>query len=151
MADGYEFIAGRLKGEAAEARGCQKPYDFAAWKTDVVCIRLLSNDVGGMRRAEKVEEMTPTLIDGCAAFIRKVRACNPAAHIIWILPGSQTMPEIGVAAVERCKAEGIEKLSYFSVPDYGENDLGARNHPNAAYNERLGQLLAAEIRRVLSI
>ena len=149
MADGYEQIVGPMKGEAAEARGCQKPYDFSSWKADVVCIRLLSNDVGGMRRAEKVEEMTPALIDGCAAFIKKVRACNPEAHIIWILPATETMPEIGVAAVEHCQKEGMDRLSYFAVPDYGEKDLGARNHPNAAYNERIGALVAEEIRRVV--
>ena len=148
MADGYDRIVGRLKGEAAEARGCQKPYDFAAWKADVVCIRLLSNDIGGMRHVEKVDELTPVLIEGAARFIRKVRACNPAAHIIWILPRSESIPDIGIAAVERCQAEGIDRLSYFAVPGYCEDDLGARNHPNAAYNERLGKLLAEEIRRV---
>ena len=59
------------------------------------------------------------------------------------------MPEIGVAAVERCQKEGMDRLSYFAVPDYGESDLGARNHPNAAYNERIGALVAEEIRRVV--
>ncbi len=149
MADGYEQIVGPLKGGAAEARGCQKKYDFAAWKADVVCIRLLSNDIGGMRRENNEAEMTPVLIEGAARFIRKVRACNPEAHIIWILPGSHSIPDIGVAAVERCLAEGLDRISHFAVPDYGPDDLGARNHPNAAYNERLGKLLAAEIRRVI--
>ncbi len=148
MADDYGLIVGRLKGEAAESRGCRKPYDFAAWKADVVCIRLLSNDVGGMKRLEKAEELTPALIDGAAGFIKKVRSCNPEAHIIWILPGSHSMPEIGVAAVERCRAEGMQKLSCFTLPDYGPDELGARSHPNAAYNERAGRILAGEIRKL---
>ena len=31
LADDYELTVGALKGEAAERRGCRKPYDFAAW------------------------------------------------------------------------------------------------------------------------
>ena len=116
-----------------------------------MCIRLLSNDVGGMRRAEKVEEMTEVLIGKCVSFIKKVRACNPGARIIWVLPGSQTMPEIGVEAVRRCQAGGMDRLSFFTLPDYGEDDLGARSHPNAAYNQRIGRLMAEEIKRVMAL
>jgi len=149
MADGYGLIVGPLAGEAAEARGCRKPYDFSAWKADVVCIRLLSNDVGGMRHADKVDELTPALTEGCVRFIEKVRACNPDAHIVWILPGSKSMPEIGVAAVERCRAKGMDKVGCLAVPDYGADDLGARNHPNAAYNERIGRIVADYIRTLI--
>ena len=48
MSDGYERMVGVLEGPEAEARGCGKAYDFAAWPADIVCIRLLSNDAGGM-------------------------------------------------------------------------------------------------------
>ena len=44
----YEEIAGVLRGPAAEKRGCTKPYDFAAWQPDIVCIRLGTNDNNGM-------------------------------------------------------------------------------------------------------
>ena len=31
MQDDYETVCGVLRGDAPEARGCQKPYDFASW------------------------------------------------------------------------------------------------------------------------
>ena len=148
LADDYDRIVGALKGDAAEARGCRKPYDFAAWPADVVLIRLLSNDVGGMRRADKVAEMTEPLTEKCVDFIRKVRRFNPTAHIVWVLPGSQTMPEIGAEAVRRCQTEGMDRLSCLTLPDYGEDELGARNHPNAAYNEKIGKITAEYIRKI---
>ena len=149
LADDYELTVGALKGEAAEARGCRKAYDFSAWPADVVCIRLLSNDVGGMRRAEKEAEMTEALTSKCVDFLKKVRRCNPRARIVWVLPGSHSMPGIGVEAVRRCQAEGMDRLSCLTLPDYGEHELGARNHPNAAYNEKIGRITADYIRSLL--
>ena len=149
MADGYRKIAGVLKGEAAEARGCQKDYDFSAWPADAVCIRLLSNDVGGMRRMERVDELSGELVEGAARFICTVRECNPAAKIIWLLPSSTTLPQLGVRAVDRARDEGVREVYAFSLPDYGPQDMGARNHPNAAYNERAGHALAEYLKILL--
>ena len=151
LADDYELTVGALKGEAAEARGCRKPYDFAAWPADAVLIRLLTNDVGGMRRAGKAEEMTEPLTGKCADFIRKVRRRNPKAHIVWVLPSGDNLPEIAIEAVRRCQAEGVERLSCLALPDYGPEDHGARNHPNAAYNEKIGRITADYLRQLMGI
>lgn len=146
MSDGYRKIVGTLKGEAAEARGCQKDYDFASWPADVVCIRLLTNDIGAMRRAEKEAELVPVLTDNCAALIRTVRQCNPKAKIVWILPSADRIPNIAVNAVNRCMEEGVGEVSWFVMPDYKAEDMGARQHPNAAYNQRVGLMLADYLR-----
>lgn len=146
MSEGYRKIAGVMKGEAAEKRGCQKDYDFASWQADVVCVRLLTNDVGAMMRNEKVAELSGELTDRCAALIRTIRECNPKAKIVWILPDSKTLPSVAINAVNRCMAEGIGDVSCFVVPDCTEADLGARQHPNAAYNKRIGLMLADYLR-----
>ncbi|MBE5801269.1 MAG: hypothetical protein E7319_03175 [Clostridiales bacterium] len=150
MADGYRQIAGVLKGEAAEKRGCQKAYDFTSWKADVVCVRLLTNDIGAMRRAERVEELLPVLTGKVADFIKTIRECNPQAKIVWILPSSDRLPQIGINAVNRCLAEGIRDVSFFVMPDYTEADYGARQHPNAAYNQRVGHMLADYLRSLVA-
>lgn len=150
MADGYRKIAGVYAGEAAEARGCLKDYDFSAWPADAVCIRLLSNDVGGMRRMERVDELSGELVRGAADFIRTVRDCNPAAKIVWLLPSSASLPQLGVRAVDLAREQGVRQVYAFSLPDYLAQDMGARNHPNAAYNERAGHLLAQYLRILLS-
>ena len=36
-----------------------------------------------------------------------------------------------------------------SVSDYGPDELGARNHPNAAYNEKIGKITAEYLRELL--
>ena len=150
MSEGYRKIAGVMKGEAAEKRGCQKDYDFASWPADVVCIRLLTNDIGAMLRNQKQDELGGTLTDNCARFVRTVRECNPKAKIVWILPDSQRLPHIAVNAVNRCMAEGVGDVSCFVMPDYTEADMGARQHPNAAYNERVGLMLADYLRSITS-
>lgn len=150
MSEGYRKIAGVMKGEAAKKRGCQKDYDFTSWPADVVCIRLLTNDIGAMLRDQKQDELGGTLTDNCARFVRTVRECNPKAKIVWILPDSQRLPHIAVNAVNRCMAEGVGDVSCFVMPDYTEADMGARQHPNAAYNERVGLMLADYLRSITS-
>ena len=143
LSDGYERIAGPLKGEAAEARGCQKDHDFSAWQPDAVCIRLMTNDCGGMNFASSFDEDRETVIRGGEALIRKVRKNNPAAKIIWILPGKDVHPELAAEAVDRAAKSGIRELYVFTPPEYGPEDMGAREHPNAEWNRMMGEKLGA--------
>ena len=145
MADGYTKIVGTLHGPEADKRGLSKPYDFASWKADFVCIRLLSNDLCGMNSTGRAAEMTPVLRQACVDFVKKVLACNPTAQIIWIMPGS-TPPEFGVEAINQCLKDGLTGVSFFNFPNYTQEDMGARSHPGASYNERVGLLLADHIR-----
>ena len=102
-----------------------------------------------MRRMERVDELSGELVEGAARFICTVRECNPAAKIIWLLPSSTTLPQLGVRAVDRARDEGVREVYAFSLPDYGPQDMGARNHPNAAYNERAGHALAEYLKILL--
>ena len=149
MSDGYEKTVGVLFGAAAEQRGCRRDYDFAAWPADCVCIRLGSNDSNGMNQRQSLERDRETVILGCLQLIRKVRKHNPAAQIVWILPGSDAHPELAREAVRRALAEGMEKISCFALPDYTEADFGARAHPHAEWNRMAGQLLAAYLEKLL--
>ena len=81
-------------------------------------------------------------IQGALAFLRLVRQKNPLAKIVWILPASDCRPELPAEAVRRAKKEGLENLFTFALPDYHEEDTGARFHPNAAWNQKAGRLLA---------
>ena len=149
MSDGYEKIVGVLSGEAAAGRGCEKPYSFAAWPADIVCVRLLSNDVNGMNQKNSLDRDRETVVSGCVELLRRIRKNNPDSRIVWILPGSSSHPEIGREAVERALSGGIEKLTCFSLPDYTEADFGARAHPNAEWNRKAGLLLADYLKTLL--
>ena len=145
----YEEIAGVLRGREAEARGCLKPYDFSSWQPDFVCIRLLTNDNGGMNQKNSFEADRDAVIRGALGFIRRVREHNPGAKIVWILPASDCRPELGAEAVRLAQAEGVRNLFSFSLPDYREEDMGARWHPNAEWNRKAGLLLADFLRSLL--
>ncbi len=149
MSDGYELTAGVLFGAEAEKRGCRKPWNFASWQPDIVCIRLLSNDSNGMKGKNSVEEDRETVLEGCLNLLRKVRKNNPGALIVWILPGTGSFPEIGAEAVCRAQKELPGTFRFFSLPDYGPEDMGARSHPNAEWNRKAGLLLADYLRTLL--
>ncbi len=142
----YEEIAGVLQGPAAEARGCTKPYDFASWQPDIVCIRLLTNDIGGTNQRNSFEQDRERIVDGALSLLRLVRKNNPAAKIVWILPGTDRHPELAEEAVALARQEGMEGLFTFALPDYREDETGARFHPNAEYNLKAGLLLAGFLR-----
>ena len=148
MSDIYEKTVGVLRGPEAEARGCQRPWDFSRWQPDIVCIRLLSNDNNGMLERHSFETDRETVVRGAADLIRKVRRYNPEAKIVWILPGTGSHPELGEEAIRRMQEEGMTELHSFILPDYGPGDLGARWHPNAEWNRKAGKLLAEFLRSI---
>lgn len=149
MYDGYEQIAGVLSGAGAESRGCRKMYDFDRHPADIVCLRLLTNDQGGMNQKNSFDRDHDTVVDGAKAMIRKVRKHNPKAKIVWILPSTDCHPELADQAVKECTAEGIRDLYSFVLPDYHEEDMGARFHPNAEWNRMAGLKLAARLKTIL--
>ncbi len=149
MTDGYEKTVGVLHGPEAEARGCAAEYDFASWPADIVCIRLLSNDAGGMKLKESFDQDHAPLVQGCLTLLRKVRAHNPGAKIVWIKPASDCFPEIADEAAELARAEGIRDLYTFALPDYRPEDCGARFHPSAAWNRKAGELLGNFLKGIL--
>ena len=142
----YEEICGVLRGPAAEKRGCTGPYDFASWQPDIVCIRLGTNDNNGMNMRNSAEQDRDTLVRGSLGLLRLVRKNNPAAKIVWILPASGCRPELPAEAVRLAREEGMEDLFTFTLPDYQEEDMGARFHPNAEWNRKAGLLLADFLR-----
>ena len=150
MTDSYEAIAGVMKGEAAEKRGCGLPNDFSAWQPDIVCIRLLTNDGVGTRDRDSFAADRETLKAGCRTLLRKVRKNNPKAKIVWILPGTEFHPELAEEAVQEARQEGMTDLFTFALPDYGGEDMGARFHPNAGWNRKAGIMLAEYLKKVIS-
>lgn len=147
MSDAYEYTAGVLQGPEAEARGCRKPWDFSRWQPDIVCIRLMTNDNNGMIERNSFEADRETAVQGALDLIRKVRKHNPQAKIVWILPATDCRPELAAEAVRRAREE-MQDVYAFSVPDYGLEDMGARWHPNAEYNKRIGLMLAEYLKSI---
>ena len=150
MTDIYEYTAGVLRGPEVENRGCRKRWDFSAWQPDAVCIRLTTNDANGMNALQSLNADREELIHGCMNLIRKVRENNPVAKIVWILPGTGSHPEMAEEAVRRSAEAGMKDVFSYALPDFGEEDLGARGHPNAEWNRMAGGLLAEYLKTVMN-
>jgi hypothetical protein len=148
MADAYEYTVGVLHGPEAEARGCRKLWDFSRWQPEIVCIRLMTNDNNGILEKGTGETDRETAIQGAMNLIRKVRKYNPQAKIVWILPSSDCGPELAAEAVRRMQGEGMKNLYAFALPDYGPEDAGARWHPNAEYNRKVGIMLGEYLKSI---
>ena len=154
MTDAYEATIGVLHGPAAEARGCGKPWDFAAHPADLVCIRLLTNDLGGVGGGENLDRDREAVLQGCAKLIRKVRKGNPDAKIVWIKPGTEFHPELADEAVRRLQGEGMklpEEMGFigFDNATYAEMStpkLTTLGHPKEAF----GALVAEKLLRMIS-
>ena len=147
MSDAYEYTVGVLHGPEAEARGCNKPWDFSRWQPEIVCIRLLTNDCNGMNERQSLEKDRETVIRGAMDLVRKVRKHNPQAKIVWIIPGTEFHPELAEEAIRRIREE-IREVYSFTLPDYGPEELGARWHPNAEYNRKAGCLLGGFLQSI---
>ena len=148
MADAYEYTVGVLHGPEAEARGCRKLWNFSRWQPDIVCIRLMTNDNNGILEKGTGETDRETATQGAMNLIRKVRKYNPQAKIVWILPSSDCGPELAAEAVRRMQGEGMKNLYAFALPDYGPEDAGARWHPNAEYNRKVGIMLGEYLKSI---
>ena len=103
---------------------------------DAVCMRL------------SFETDRETVIQGSVNLIRKVRTYNPEAKIVWILPGTECHPDLAEEAVHRVQAEGMKEVYSFAMPDYSEEETGARWHPNAEYNRKVGIMLGEFLKEI---
>ena len=62
-----------------------------------------------------------------------------------LMKGNEAIAE----AAEQARAEGMEQIYTFALPDYHEEDCGARNHPNAEWNRMAGEKLGAYLQTLL--
>ena len=101
-----------------------------------------------MNQKNSFDQDRDTVVRGAAEFLKIVRRNNPESKIVWILPGTDSHPELAEEAIAAARQEGMENLFTFVLPDYGPEDMGARFHPNAEYNRKAGLLLAEFLRRI---
>ena len=163
----YDQVCGVLKGEKNAALGAFEPNDFAAWQPDVVVVALghndssafntpahtdpatgetlkQRNDPDGKRNAQDVQRLERAVV----AFLHKLRARNPQAHILWAhgLLGDPLREELTYAVNAYCAETGDAKCEYFALPYGPEDGMGARNHPGQPMHEASAQALAQKIR-----
>lgn len=167
----YEQVCGVLQGSHNEALGAFQPYDFASWKPNIVSVCLGANDIFafGKPAAYRDEESgewfeqklngdgtleiksRQRLENAIIEFAKKIRRCNPDAHIFWIYGLLKTaIDDILKEAIEvYATSTGDRNISFFSLPVADAVTMGSREHPGIACHKLAAKQLAEEMKKYL--
>lgn len=166
----YEQVCGLLKGAGNRELGAQEPYDFVAWPADAVVVNLGTNDAGAFGNPEwqdaqtgerfklsLLPDGTPTPEDAARVrlavvdMFRRVRRCNPRAHIVWVygMLGNLIAPVLQEALAQYRAETGDPNAHLLLLPDTTPETVGARQHPGTKSHAAAAQVLTAYLRELL--
>ncbi|MCR5675191.1 MAG: GDSL family lipase [Lachnospiraceae bacterium] len=149
----YHEVCGLAKGAGNEAAGAKRPWDFAAWRPDVIVINLGTNDSGAINNQNRWtrEEYHPLFNNAAVSFLRDLRAQNPEARLLWAygMLGNDMAEWIREAIADYMRETGDERVSFFAFTDCDAAHLGVRSHPNRRAHKEAAEALAEEIRRLM--
>jgi hypothetical protein len=116
-------------------------WDFTKYQPHVVVINLGTNDFGAGDPGQPY-------VDAYVAFVRHIRSGYPGAYFICIAMYGNQETAVG-SVVSTLKTGGetrIEQLNFNAV----QNNLGCAQHPNAAAQSAMGNLLVTRLRAVMN-
>lgn len=140
--------------------GGDAPYDFNAWKADLVVCALGANDWNALRAEtgytdpatgevfrQRMDDLAP-LADAIHDFLDDLRRCNPDSVLVWLFwAGGDPVLGLIREAVDARRAAGDSRCFLEILP--GMRPDGARNHPGLASHDRLASILAIRLKRHL--
>ncbi len=130
-------------------------WDFKKDRKDAVIIKLGANDYQFCSGADLPEEQRSERLlatrrleftDIASAFFRKVSKCRPGTPIIFIYESDIGLKNELLEAVKKANA-GIHTMEIMPKRPY--EGVGANGHFSVFTHARVGELLAAEIRRII--
>jgi lysophospholipase L1-like esterase len=139
--------------------GGEKQYDFQ-FGPDAVIVNLGSNDSSALSHNPFIDPATgetatftledlPQFEDECFRFLSHLHDKNPRARLLWAygICGDELTAPIQ-AAVKRARAAGIP-AEYLALPRLNtiRGGMGSRNHPGAAAQKRMADLIVGALRR----
>lgn len=117
-------------------------WDFAAWQPDVVCVALGTNDFSTAVKPSQEQYST-----AYKAFVKKLRAWHPNAHIMLISYAVDSYQEKYVAAIAAdMAAQGEKNLEHVNFPGVAASDAGCDYHPNVAAHRKFADVLAPRLK-----
>jgi lysophospholipase L1-like esterase len=118
-------------------------WDFSKYQPHVVVINLGTNDFGSGNPGQ-------AYVDAYVGFAQHVRSKYASANMILIdMYGGERATAIDrvVTALKSAGESKVEMLSFNSVPN---NNTACNQHPNAAAQKAMGELLAQRIKSLMS-
>ncbi len=158
----YDQVCGLSGGGANKALGGYRENDFERWQPDAVIVNLGTNDdssfntpgmevegfgfcksrteADGTRNKDDLDAIGNAAVE----FLEKLRVRNPKAHLIWAYGMmGHGLTELFQGAVERYSKEtGDENVTFISLPDTPQGQLGAHSHPGFFAHLHVAELLA---------
>ncbi len=145
----YENICSLVPGDHFRSLGFSERYDHAGWQPAFICVNLGTNDDGAINNAgfTDKDKISKRAVD----FLKTLRRCNPAAHIIWCLGmlGNGTVPLIRAGMDEYIKESGDEHVEFLLLPNTTDETVGARWHPGVKAHAQAAEVLTARIRELM--
>ena len=119
-------------------------WDFSKWQPDVVVINVGTNDDGGGYTSG--DEMR----EGAAQFLKRVRECNPNAHILWCYGLMTTRLEPVIQEAVALAAETDDKIHYLALTPIAlaQGEVGTCGHPNVRAHRRAAAALIQKISEI---
>ena len=153
MEDLYAYTDAPFEQEFLGKDVCTK-WDFATHPKDAVIINLGTNDVNMFKLASSRQRVESFFSEHYTQFLRHIRSCNgPDTFILCTLGPLDYYLYDQIRGIVRAYQEksgdrNIACFKYGGVVQWSEG-YGAVGHPSAATHRRMGEELAAELRRYL--
>lgn len=158
LPDQYELVCG-----PAGEEGAREPHDFAGWQPDAVIVNLGTNDAnameisawhgpGGARfKQEATAEGLRLVEDAAAAFLERLRRCNPCAKLVWAygMADERLRAQLEGAVARYREETGDGEAYYLPLPAATEETLGSRRHPGPVFHEACARTTAGFLREIL--
>lgn len=161
----FDRVCAVVQSSEMSGKAANEEYDFDGFKSDAVIINLGTNDNTAFTMTEfkddkgnvyKIEKDNPDdekkFKDGVKDFLRKIRAKNPDAVIIWSIGIISADYAAGLIedAVNALKSETKdEKMYYLKFEPMGKDDFGSRWHPGLPAHRQMAEQLGSLLKRVL--
>jgi hypothetical protein len=165
LPDYYESVCGVLSGQQSKQLGANEPYDFCCWQPDAVIINLGTNDDSAFHQPEwtdgkkgfkqrlntdgsYVMEDVERFQNKADAFLKKVRANNLRAQIVWAvgMMKRDLLPYIK-SVVDQ---SGDGRISFLQLPEVTQDTMGARQHPGAANHREAAKALSGYLTKLVA-
>lgn len=162
LPDWYERVCGPAMGEADRTMGAQEENDFSAWQPHAVIVNLGTNDANAMNNAawegpegpfrqERGPEGLGAFEEAAAAFLKRLRRCNPGAKLVWAygMAEDSLRPQLEQAVARYREETGDEEAYFLPLPAVRPETMGSRQHPGPLCHEEAAQAAAAFLRSIL--
>ncbi len=154
----YEQVCGLAGGEKNVRLGAVQKNRFDLWQPDCIVVSLGTNDASGCLKASgergKYRQEDLQAIEDCVKeFLLILRKNNKNAFILWVYGtiGNDIQPAIENGIADYIMMSGDKRVAFKLLPSMKMDEAGSRNHPGLEVHKQVADIVAGELKRILSV